>query len=67
MPVLTVKLLIFLKQLVEYANMTIFKGWGLRELLEFSLNDFTEFSDKKIERKKQCGAGTQDLLCKRQR
>ena len=37
--------------------------------LEFSLNVFTEFaefSDKKI-KNDHCGAGTQDLLCKRQR
>ena len=39
--------------------------------MEFSLNVFTEFaefSDKNFLKNKneQCGAGTQDLLCKRQ-
>ena len=42
------------------------------ELLEFSLNAFTEFAEfsdkKKIKIKKEdCSIGTQDLLCKRQR
>ena len=46
---------------------------SVRDVMEFSLNVFTEFaefSDKKKSNKiknEQCGAGTQDLLCKRQR
>ena len=40
----------------------------LQRLIEFSLNAFTEFSDKQIKIKKEnCRVGTLDLLCERQK